>query len=215
MRIALARTATLAVFVLLVIPVLASAQCTDLFENLAEDGNNYFGRKDSGQSTACGESVTLDCDFRIQEVRFRLILAGPAGSVPPLAQGDIIQGALLDMDGNVLSMVELAIPHSSGTAWMDFDFSGDATTYPAGDYIVAIATEVAGVGYVPMDTNSGFAGGTRWGSPFGLAGPWTQVPSWDYTFSLTVDTDPTAVAETSWGAVKMRFHEGESGTDSK
>ncbi len=205
MRIATMKSTCLIGLVLLLIPALVPAECTDLFENLAEDGNNYFGLHASGENTGCGESITLDCNFRIQELRFRLILASPGGSVPPLVQGDIIQGALLDMDGNVLSMVELAIPHSSGTAWLTFDFSGDATTYPAGDYIVAIATEVEGVGYVPMDTNSGFAGGTRWGSHGGLAGPWTQVPIWDYTFSVSVETDATPAADASWSAVKKQY----------
>ncbi len=205
MRIATMKSTCLMGLVLLLIPALVPAECTDLFENLAEDGNNYFGLRSDGANVACGESITFDCNSRILELHFRLILAGPGGDIPPLVQGDILQGALLDMDGNVLSSVETAIAHAGGADWVDFDFSGDTTTYPAGDYIVAVATEVAGVGYVPMDTQSGFPGGTRWGSHGGLAGPWTEVGTWDYTFSITVETELTPAADASWSAVKKQY----------
>ncbi len=57
-----------------------------------------------------------------------------------------------------------------------------------------------------MDTNSGFAGGIRWGFHGGQAGSWTLVATLDYTFSVTVETDPTSVAAASWSAMKMLLH---------
>ncbi len=205
MRIATAKTTVLVALVLLIMPTLAVAECTDLFDNLNENGNNYFGQRSDGANVACGESITFDCNFRVLEIHFRLILAGAGGDIPPLVQGDALQGALLDMDGNVLSSVETTIMHAGGTDWVDFDFSGDTTTFPAGDYIVAIATEVEGVGYVPMDTDSGFPGGNRWGSLNGMAGPWSSISIWDYTFSVTVETDITPTSEASWSAVKSQY----------
>jgi hypothetical protein len=204
MRTAIKKTTFLAALVLLVIPVLASAQCTDIFENLEDNSEYWFGLRHDGANLASAQSFTLDCDARIEEVRFFLKLTS-SGGVPALQQGDAIDAVIMDMSANVLATAQTTVTHASGTDWVIVDFTGDTTIYPAGQYMVAMGTTVERMGAMRKNTNDPFAGGATYASTDGIGGDWSPFSTQDLVFRVTADTDISPAAEASWSAVKKQF----------
>ncbi len=204
MRTAIKKTSFLAALVLLVIPAIASAECTDLFENLVSDSEHWFGLRHDGANMACAQSFTLDCDARIEEARFLLELVS-VGEIAALLPGDVLDAAIMDMSDIVLATAQTTVVHASGTDWVIVDFTGDTTIFPAGQYKVALGTSVQRMGALQKSNSDLFAGGVRFASSDGIEGSWAQTSSQDLAFSVTADTDVTPAVEASWSAVKKQF----------
>ena len=204
MRLAMPALKILAFSALIVIPALAAAQCTDLFENLATDSNYWFGLRHDGANMASAQSFTLDCAARIEEVRFELAL-NSAGGVPALTQGDVIDAAIMNDGGGVLATAQTTVTHASGTGWVIVDFTGDDTVYPVGSYRAAIGTSVEAMGSLSRDTTDGFDGGRRYATTSGIDGSWSMFSGEDLKFRVVADTDVTAADPATLSAVKSLY----------
>lgn len=183
--------------------------CPSHHEVLDNGGKAWLGINAGGFVAGEGQTVHLECGGVLQTVKFLLVLDGQTyNSAPPLRTGNILIASVrMPGIGVTLGTATAVIGFDLGTEWVSFDFTAQGIDLAAGDYLITCAPAGTGQGRLAYwQGEDHYAGGLRYLSEGGNAGPWVAIGSefGDLAFQLDLDV-PTPAEEMSWSGVKSLY----------
>jgi hypothetical protein len=167
-------------------------------------GSALFGFRYDGVRLHQGQAFTVDCLSEFHTVAFQLSVfeGGDINGVPYLQAGNPIMCGIYTTEGDAITTFFSPMPHSNGTEWIVFDFTGDQLILEPGEYFAAMRTfddKCAGVIFNSSDHGPGYKV-TQVDS-----NPWSFSPTSDLNHEIVMTDSFVENEDAGWGEIKSMF----------
>jgi hypothetical protein len=187
----------------------SAEQCPTTLSAGSDGGKAWLGINASGFVAGEGQSFEMPCGGAFYGANLRLVLDGTSWyGVPPLASGDVLYCRILKLDGSILASTTTVIGFNIGSQTVHFDFTAQGLNLTAGEYLIACFPAGARQGRLAYYQQGDiYAGGQRFLSENGGAGPWIAIPvdQGDLAFQVFMEGSGVPNENTAWSAVKTYY----------
>ena len=173
----------------------ASAEpCPTTLSAGSDGGKAWLGINASGFVAGEGQSFEMPCGGAFYGANLRLVLDGTSW--------------ILKLDGSILASATTVVGFNIGSQTVHFDFTTQGLNLTAGEYLIACFPAGARQGRLAYYQQGDiYAGGQRFLSENGGAGPWIAIPvdQGDLAFQVFMEGSGVPNENTAWSAVKAYY----------